>query len=666
MSTSTLSQILSSASYHLSLLRALESLQYAPSALNQQSKYLHDLQAELATVKEGVKQLGEKTKKERKEHEELRDSTTRRLAARLKGKAGLEKLEARKEKEEREYVGALENEMRERGKQTMLENMIEEARKVKTDLEEKSNRLGSTKEELSNLYHQVFDGPTAEFPRDDVLERELASAQATYDRVQAILNSHSQAVNLLSQADKMLGMSLKNIDEALGYSTWDIYGGGSISDMMERDALANSTVYAAKAEMLVNQAQNTSSDVQAIGPLRVHDISLFGDVFFDNVFSDIRAHHKIQNNREVLAAAHKRLKGQLRAARQRSQLAGADIIEASEVLAECNKELERYRREVFLRISRGENPEPTSSGPPGQRSESIGDRNVVASPLSYGETSNTVHISSDTLVARSDNPQLTNVPNVPSTTSSPLSSSSPSGFPTRYAPPPGPPPSGPPTRLGRIMSASMRIPEPSFQSAAALNQLRTSPVSPTTSRTVSLHPDSSRVPHSQIESGLVFPPSHRRSKSSDPASASASGRETGLLSAPSVAGTTATRGHRRSRSSVSSSRSTSISLASQRPLGTKQDSIRDPSPSGTPLPSLVSIDSGVTSAQGAAEGVSSPLKISSRSPSPDTSIPAHWGSSECSIFHFVTQQSSSRFHWYLSRKSLRSYDAGMNTNVQIV
>ncbi|KAJ3890154.1 hypothetical protein GG344DRAFT_89045 [Lentinula edodes] len=373
MSTSTLSQIRSSASYHLSLLQTLESLQYAPSALNQQSKYLRDLQAELASVKKEVKQLGEKTKKERKEHEELRDSTTRRLAARLKGKSGLEKFEAKKEKEEREYVVALENEMRERGKQTMLENMIEEARKVKSDLEEKSNRLELTKKELSNLYHQVFDGPTLEFPRDDVLERELASAQATYDRVQAVLNSHSQAVNLLGQADKMLGMSLKKMDEALGYSTWDIYGGGR-----RRDALANSAVYAAKAEMLLNQARSTSGDVQTIGPLRVHDISLFGDVFFDNVFSDIRAHHKIQSNRDELAAAHKRLKGQLRAARQRAQLAGADVVEASEVLTECNKELERtpvLASNVNLPPSDSPPgftryappPGPPPSGPPPQR-----------------------------------------------------------------------------------------------------------------------------------------------------------------------------------------------------------------------------------------------------------------------------------------------------------
>ncbi|KAJ3881407.1 hypothetical protein F5051DRAFT_397180 [Lentinula edodes] len=641
MSTSTLSQIRSSASYHLSLLQTLESLQYAPSALNQQSKYLRDLQAELASVQKEVKQLGEKTKKERKEHEELRDSTTRRLAARLKGKSGLEKFEAKKEKEEREYVVALENEMRERGKQTMLENMIEEARKVKSDLEEKSNRLELTKKELSNLYHQVFDGPTLEFPRDDVLERELASAQATYDRVQAVLNSHSQAVNLLGQADKMLGMSLKKMDEALGYSTWDIYGGGSISDMMERDALANSAVYAAKAEMLLNQARSTSGDVQTIGPLRVHDISLFGDVFFDNVFSDIRAHHKIQSNRDELAAAHKRLKGQLRAARQRAQLAGADVVEASEVLTECNKELERYRREVFLRSSGGESFDPAiSTGlQHGQGSGDDVDRDLPAPPPSYGETSNTTHISSDTLVARSDNPQLFGPLNASSrnpvlaSNVNLLPSDSPPGF-TRYAPPPGPPPSGPPPqRHSRILSSpsasttptgrtqSMRMPEPSFSSIS-------SPISSSVSLSVP-SPNSPYVPRPRNGLVSVLPPSHRRSRSSVSAHSPTSSLNAGSSSAPNTPGLIDASVHRRSRSSVSTSRSTPNqhegSLSS--PKLDSESSQGSPmlSPPRGPLPpSSVSIDSSTSVGQGIAGGGNS-SNLPSRSVSPDTSIPAHWG-----------------------------------------
>lgn len=109
-------------------------------------------------MKGKVQVLSEKTKKERKEHELLRDSTTRRLAAKLKGKEGVEKLEAKKEKEERlvprlyllfftliicrEYVEALETEMRERGNQKMLESMIEDAKQV----------VGVFNERALNLY----------------------------------------------------------------------------------------------------------------------------------------------------------------------------------------------------------------------------------------------------------------------------------------------------------------------------------------------------------------------------------------------------------------------------------------------------------------------------------------------------------------------------------
>ncbi|KAF5381506.1 hypothetical protein D9757_008178 [Collybiopsis confluens] len=457
--TSTSSQILSIAPYHQTLLQTLDSLQYAPSALTQQTSYLSDLESQLSQLTQTVHALSLKTKKERKEHEEIRNSTAKRLVAKLGGKGKVEKYEAKKEKEEREYVDALEGEMRERGTMEMLEAMVREAKRVKSDLEHKSRQLSQTKIDINNLYRQVFDGPTVEFPRDDVLERELGVAQETYDRVQAVLNTHSQAVRLLGQADQMMGGALKKMDEALGYSTWDVYGGGSLADMMERDALANAAVYAAKAEMLIRQAQRTSSDVQSIGSLRVQDISLLGDVFFDNIFSDIRAHHKIKNNRTELAAAHGRLKAQLRPARQRAQLAGADLVEASEVLAECNRALDIYRREVFLRIGGG------GGGAGGERGEGVDE----ALPM-YGETSGTTSVPVPVIVER------TTTTNIAADADA---DTPPPAF-EPYAPPPGPPPSGPSSLYGlpsppvrdeddRTTRTRMRIrmPEPEHPSSSS-------------------------------------------------------------------------------------------------------------------------------------------------------------------------------------------------------
>ncbi|KAH7872453.1 uncharacterized protein C8R40DRAFT_484485 [Lentinula edodes] len=328
----------------------------------------------------------------------------------------------------------------------------------------------------------------------------------------------------------------------------------------------------------------------------------------------------IQSNRDELAAAHKRLKGQLRAARQRAQLAGADVVEASEVLTECNKELERYRREVFLRSSGGESFDPAiSTGlQHGQGSGDDVDRDLPAPPPSYGETSNTTHISSDTLVARSDNPQLFGPPNASSrnpvlaSNVDLLPSDSPPGF-TRYAPPPGPPPSGPPPqRPGRMLSSpsastsptgrtqSMRMPEPSFSS-----------ISPPISSSVSLSVASPNSP------------------SSVSAHSPTSGLNAGSSSTPSTPGLIDASVHRRSRSSVSTSRSTpnqhegtlsSPKLESESSQGSPMLS----PPCGPLPPSSVSIDSSTSVGQGIAGGGNS-SNLPSRSVSPDTSIPAHWG-----------------------------------------
>lgn len=95
------------------------------------------------TLKSKLDKCVQKTKKERKEHESIRDSTTRRLAHKLTGKK--EKFEQKASKEEkcvrrgspcdrllivivREYIEALEEEMKVRNSLETNEQMIVEAK----------------------------------------------------------------------------------------------------------------------------------------------------------------------------------------------------------------------------------------------------------------------------------------------------------------------------------------------------------------------------------------------------------------------------------------------------------------------------------------------------------------------------------------------------------
>lgn len=91
--------IIANADYHSRLLTAIGQLEYIPSAKKHQLSYIEDLEGQLATILKEVAQLAEKTKKERKEHEALRDSTGRRFVHKMLGKQ--EQYEAKASKEER-------------------------------------------------------------------------------------------------------------------------------------------------------------------------------------------------------------------------------------------------------------------------------------------------------------------------------------------------------------------------------------------------------------------------------------------------------------------------------------------------------------------------------------------------------------------------------------
>ncbi|KAG7087740.1 hypothetical protein E1B28_013683 [Marasmius oreades] len=439
MSPSTSQSIIENARYHADLLKLQDELSYAPSALSQQSTYLADLQERVKKIKQNVEEFSKVTKKERKEHERLRDSTARRLTAKLTGKK--EKFEAKREKEEREYIEALEDEMKERGNLKTIETMLVEGNRVKDDLSQKSLRLTQVENEIQVLYDRIFGGPTQEFPRDDQLESQLESAQQAYNGIQGHLNSQARSVQLLSQADAAMRRCLASMQEALGYSTWDVYGGGTMADMMERSALGEASLAAARARMLVQQARQTCSDVRDVGPIRVYEISMFGDVFFDNIFSDIAVHRKMEANLRELAQGQERIKRELKAAAARCERIGPDLIEASEVLSQCRRDLVQYRRQTFERISRGED----SQSPPAYQ-----DQGAPPPPF----------------------PQSTVEP---ARSSSPLSGFSQPTTPS-YPPPPGPPPTSnpapqaPPPQHASTQYQSPAGPPPTEPSQAVLTE----------------------------------------------------------------------------------------------------------------------------------------------------------------------------------------------------
>lgn len=345
----TTEDIVQNADYHSRLLRTLSDLDYTPTALRQHAEYIKDLEAQLAASDKKVAELAKVTKKERKEHERLRDSATRRLAAKLSGKK--EKYEAEQEKEEKEYIEALHTEMAERDNNAMLKQLLTEARATYEDLQSKGAKKEEVEKELHSLYNRVFEGPSESFPEEDKLEYEVHEAHKKHEQAQAAVNVESRAAELLSRATLAMERCLDSMKEALSYSRYDMWGGGGMADMMERNALTNATAQAAQAESFAEQARRVNPAVQPVGRVQIAQGSLMSDVFFDNIFTDMAFHDKIKRSAAQVLLSLNRLKQERDAAMRRADAAGRNLAQAHQRLEDKRKELFFLRKALFESVA---------------------------------------------------------------------------------------------------------------------------------------------------------------------------------------------------------------------------------------------------------------------------------------------------------------------------
>lgn len=260
-------KIKESAARNASLLHTLRTTDSAVPGLQEQDRYIEELERQAAVFNDRLKQLGHKRKRELKEHESYRDSVVRRLAYKAARKK--EKFEARAAKEAREYFewvlpplfffffpfatafwftsqtsspiptpqnfltlcSALEDEEQAHVMKTNVDAMLEEARTAQRELEGKVAVHTEAQKELDQLYEFVFQGPMPDFPEADARERELLAAEQSYHHAQSKAEAEWRTVQYLRQAEQQLNAALMTMDTALCRSRQDMYGGGMYVDV---------------------------------------------------------------------------------------------------------------------------------------------------------------------------------------------------------------------------------------------------------------------------------------------------------------------------------------------------------------------------------------------------------------------------------------------------
>ncbi|POS72595.1 hypothetical protein DHEL01_v209010 [Diaporthe helianthi] len=350
---------------NVELLKILHQTDSAIPDLESQKKQVADLEKQVAQQAERLKQIGYRRKQELREHENYRDSVLRRFAFKVSGKA--DKFEARAAKEEREYFDVLQEEHQADVMKTNLDEMLADARTVRDELDVRAATHVEAQRELDSLYESIFTGPSPGFPEEDQQEHETSQAIQTYKEARSRAEAEGQVVNILTQAQNRLNGALMAMEDALHASRVDMFGGGTFSDMMERSALNQAENLVRQATALVTQAQRASPMVRPLPPVSIAQGNLLGDVFFDNIFSDMAFHEKIQQSNLEVRNCSQSLNIDLMSATQRHMELLREADQKNEVVRQARVRLQKTREQAFQRVSGGvasSSPMPLPMPPP--------------------------------------------------------------------------------------------------------------------------------------------------------------------------------------------------------------------------------------------------------------------------------------------------------------
>ncbi|OTB06739.1 hypothetical protein M426DRAFT_107104 [Hypoxylon sp. CI-4A] len=349
--TSITDNIREAAPRNSELLAIVSETDHAPAALEEHKRYIADLNNELSNLQKRIATLDKQREKEFKEHKKYRDSVMKRFAYRVGGKTG--KFEARAEKEEKEYFAVLQEERKAKEQEESIRNTRSKAIEVQSDLEAEVTRHKEAQQELDTLYDSIFNGPTPAFPEEDRLELNAQSALQTYYNTGIIVETELRVVQLLTEAKQRVYNALSYTEEALDHSRMDMFGGGTLSDMMERNALDKAESQTSQMISLVRQAQRMSRDVRDLPRVSIAQGNLMSDVFFDNIFTDMAFHDKIKDSRAALYQARDNLRDQLASAKSRHQQAQQQLNIHGAALKVAREELQKAREQIFERIANG-------------------------------------------------------------------------------------------------------------------------------------------------------------------------------------------------------------------------------------------------------------------------------------------------------------------------
>jgi len=332
------------------LLQTLSDTDYAVSAAQQSDSYIKTLKDQIAAHEVKLRRLTHTVAMEYLDHKKYRDSHVKRVSYWVTG--GKDKFQEKASKEEKEWLDAVQKEIQAKNELEQLKVNLKDCESTNAELKNVVNVHQATQRELDELYNKIFQGATPDLPQEDEWEQAVQKSKSDFNAVQARLSAENQVMAILLDADKFMKRALLDIHDAEGAATADLWGvGGSFSEMAERSALSQAQSHVSQVEMLMGQANRLQPAVGHLGEMKIAKQSLMGDVFFDNIFSDLNMRDEVIASRQQLQASQNRLTAEIKKEDERVKQVQVDLARAKRALGEKREELQKIRAAAFERLS---------------------------------------------------------------------------------------------------------------------------------------------------------------------------------------------------------------------------------------------------------------------------------------------------------------------------
>ncbi len=171
--------------------------------------------------------------------------------------------------------------------------------------EERASLYGCEREyeELSSLkYRQLSESNAESAEKIHSFEEQLQSLKCNLTEIKEAEAAGRAVLAKIEIAEE-------NLDSAHGWGTWDILGGGLISDVMKHSYLDDAQAAVNSIQTLLHHFHTELADIKLDENLSVQidGFTKFADFFFDGIFSDWAVQSRINSSIEDIASLHSKI-----------------------------------------------------------------------------------------------------------------------------------------------------------------------------------------------------------------------------------------------------------------------------------------------------------------------------------------------------------------------